>query len=107
MVCLILFPCNIFFWLTTYLVDRVRWFRARADMKRWKEEVTILREEFKRTYRTFMFLSNTWSKSGMGFPESRPGYRIYAQERASVYLEMAKRCRSEFKSIEGKELDVL
>ena len=76
-------------------------------MEQWKEEVTILCEEFKCTYHTFMFLSNTWSKSGMGFPELRPGYCIYAQERTSVYLKMAKRCRSEFKSIEGKELDVL
>ena len=76
-------------------------------MQRWKEEVTILREEFKRTYRTFMYLSNAWSKSGMSFTETRLGYCMYAKERASIYLRMAQRCSSEFESIEGEGLAAL
>ena len=65
-------------------------------MQRWKEEVTILHEEFKHTYRTFMYLSNAWSKSGMSFTEARLGYRMYAKEHASIYLRMAQRGSSEF-----------
>ena len=88
-----------------HLVDRVRWFRARADMERWQEEVIILREEFRRTYRTFMFFSNAWRKSGLQFAESKVGYHAYALGRASIYLASAVQCKEHFESIEKEVLD--
>ena len=88
-----------------HLVDRVRWFRARADMERWQEEVIILREEFRRTYRTFMFFSYAWRKSGLQFAESKVGYHAYALGRASIYLALAVQCKEHFESIEKEVLD--
>ena len=100
-----LFLCNGVIYLLHHLVDRVRWFRARADMERWQEEVIILREEFKCTYRSFMFFSNAWRKAGLQFAESKVGYHAYALGRASIYLTLAVQCKEHFESIEKEVLD--
>ena len=46
--------------LINTLVNRVRWYRAKADAKRWEEEVDILCAEMTRTYQMFKFLCNIW-----------------------------------------------
>ncbi|KDR71018.1 hypothetical protein GALMADRAFT_15660, partial [Galerina marginata CBS 339.88] len=41
--------------------DRVQWFRAKADMERWQEEVEILTQEFRRAIRGFEKMDQVWS----------------------------------------------
>ena len=76
-------------------------------MERWQEEVIILREEFKCTYRSFMFFSIAWRKAGLQFAESKVGYHAYALGHASIYLTLAVQCKEHFESIEKEVLDSL
>ena len=79
-------------------VRRVRWFRAKAEMERYEEEVLILHQEIKRTQRTFTFLSNVWTSKAES-ESSRPGYSAFAYERADMYSRMASDCESEYAEV--------
>ena len=79
-------------------VRRVRWFRAKAEMECYKEEVLILHQEIKRTQRTFTFLSNVWT-SKVESESSRPGYSAFAYECADMYSHMASDCESEYAEV--------
>jgi hypothetical protein len=87
-----------------YVVNRVRWFRARAEVERWEEEERILRKEFEFTYRSFQFLSSTWSKTASVRTDRYPGYVSYAHERADMYLQMAKDCAAAYEEVTGEAL---
>ncbi|KAK7021435.1 hypothetical protein R3P38DRAFT_2435965, partial [Favolaschia claudopus] len=39
----------------------VQWFRARADMERWQEEVEILAQEFRRSIKGFTKMRDVWT----------------------------------------------
>ena len=69
-------------------------------MERWEEEVEILTEEFKRTYRTFIFLSKAWLHGEQSYT---PGKLAYAHERSTMYCAMAQHCKEIFYSIEGAD----
>ena len=86
-------------------VNRVRWFRARAESKRWEEEVFILREEFKRAARAFKFLSEAWRNAGDAYAESSRGRLAYSRERSQMYSKMEAACKAEYSSVEGRDLD--
>lgn len=75
-----------------HAVNSVRWFRARADMQRWDEEEQLLREEFKRCYRTFRFLMYVWTKTTHTSLADKAGFLAYAHERADMYNSMAEDC---------------
>ena len=85
----------------TLLVRRVCWFRAKADMERWKEEVHILRAEMKCTSRTFTFLSDAWKAAGVHRGPQKAGYLAYALERSDMYSIMASRCKEELEKVGG------
>lgn len=86
----------------------MRWFRARADMQRWVEEVEILEEEFRRFIRGCEKMSSVWDslagtlpvKYGirLNSPNGAPtsGYRVYALQKASMYQRMASDARHRF-----------
>ena len=79
-------------------VRHVRWFRAKAEMERYEEEVLILHQEIKRTQRTFIFLSNVWT-SKVESESSRPGYSAFAYECADMYSRMVSDCESEYAEV--------
>lgn len=74
-------------------------------MFRWQEEVMILREEFKRIYRSFSTLSVAWCKAGDAYINISPGHVAYSRERAHMYGEMAKACKAAHFKVEGCELE--
>ncbi|KAK7024355.1 hypothetical protein VNI00_016409 [Paramarasmius palmivorus] len=76
--------------------DRVQWFRSRADMQRWQEEVEILSEEFRRAVRGFVTMADAWHKVAAISHELGPGYVAYAKRQAYVYRERATRTNGLF-----------
>jgi hypothetical protein len=79
-------------------VDRVRWFRARANRDRWREEVEILEEEFRSTYRSFTRMSEVWEQLATRCETSLEGRgrRAYAYRQVLMYDEMARTCQGHY-----------
>ncbi|KAF8520555.1 hypothetical protein JB92DRAFT_2786172 [Gautieria morchelliformis] len=84
-------------------VDWVQWFRARAHRDRWREEVEILEEEFRRTYRSFTRMCEVWKVLAAGCDHSHAGVgrRAYAHEQADMYEGMAAECQQKYEKAKG------
>ena len=89
----------------TIVVDRVQWFRDRAQMQRWEEEVEILEEEFRRTIRSFDRMAEVWTQLA-NTPNTAMGYAPYAFRHAQGYHDMAEDCRTKFKAAGGTWPDI-
>ena len=63
-------------------MDRVKWFRDRADRDRFREEVEILEAEFQRTVISFGRMSEVWSQ--MATDATGPGSVAYAHRKAAI-----------------------
>lgn len=77
-------------------VDRVRWFRTRAARDRYKEELEILDEEFKRTHCSFTRMKTMWMEIGraqfnirQGDSHLARGYHAFACRQAAMYEKLA------------------
>jgi len=75
-----------------YPVDRVKWFRERADRNRFREEVDILEAEFERTTLSHMRMTKVWTQLADRYTPTHPGSAAYAHKKAHMYLELAKEC---------------
>jgi hypothetical protein len=69
--------------------DRVQWFRAEAEMRRWQEQVELKLAELLRTSRSFRKLQEIWTKLSQHVD---PGYAAYAKQKAAMYGRMARSC---------------
>jgi len=72
-------------------VDRVKWFRDRAERDRWKEEIEILEEEFVRTEKSHTTMMETWSALAE-HRRGQPGWPAYANKQSEMYRELARDC---------------
>ena len=72
-------------------VDRVKWFRDRADRDRLKEEVRVLDAEFQRTLQSRTLMSQTWMKLALK-NTVQPGAAAYAHKQSSMYNALADEC---------------
>ncbi|KAH9928328.1 uncharacterized protein B0H18DRAFT_857014, partial [Fomitopsis serialis] len=79
------------------VVDRVQWFRARAEMERANEEVNKLHAEFKRTILGFKNMSNAWESVSTKATLSE-GARVYARKKADMFSKLSLQCASTFAS---------
>ena len=82
-------------------MDRVQWFRVRAQMERWEEEVEIVEEEFRRTVRAYEATGRMWSELGEKSRTKGKGYVAYALQKASMFEEMATDAREKFEAAGG------
>lgn len=85
--------------------QKVRWFRARANRDRFREEVDILHAELERTKATFARMKTVWEglsariKAGgegaAAHSQSRVqlGKEAYAAKQASIYAQWAEDAR--------------
>ncbi|KAH9932518.1 uncharacterized protein B0H18DRAFT_860635, partial [Fomitopsis serialis] len=78
-------------------VDRVQWFRARAEKDRANEEVNKLHAEFKRTILGFKNMSNAWQAVSTK-PELSEGARVYARKKADMFSKLSLQCANQFAS---------
>ena len=71
-------------------MDRVKWFRDRADHDRFREEVQTLEAEFDRTIISHQRMAEVWCQlAGEG---SGPGSAAYAHKKAEMYHGLANQC---------------
>ncbi|KAH9830166.1 uncharacterized protein C8Q71DRAFT_717239 [Rhodofomes roseus] len=78
-------------------VDRVQWFRAKAEMTRANEEVNKLHAEFKRTILGFKNMSKAWEAVSTKKDLSR-GAQVYAWKKADMFSKMSLQCANAFAS---------
>jgi hypothetical protein len=78
--------------LTAILEQRVKWFRAREDSKRWKEEMELLDAEWERTIRSCERMAEAW-RAVADHSASRfgSGAKAYALRQAVMYEGMKVR----------------
>ena len=68
--------------------NKVEWFRARIDLKQWREEVETLNEELTRTAKWFDCMSSLWRS--LAARASKQGYAEYAHQKASMFSRRAR-----------------
>ena len=81
-----------------YAVDRVQWFRARADLTRVQEEINKLHAEFKRACLGFEALAAAWEGRTEG-PGLSHGARAYAKKKADMYRRLGGQCAAAFAKV--------
>ncbi|TFY63889.1 hypothetical protein EVJ58_g2973, partial [Rhodofomes roseus] len=77
-------------------VDRVQWFRAKAEMTRANEEVNKLHAEFKRTILGFKNMSKAWE--AVSAKDLSRGAQVYARKKADMFSKMSLQCANAFAS---------
>ncbi|KAJ7051625.1 hypothetical protein C8F01DRAFT_1066754 [Mycena amicta] len=68
--------------------DRVQWFRAEAEMMRWREQKEQKLAELLRTRRSFVRMESTWTE--LAGHETSPGRQAYARQKAAMYGRMSQ-----------------
>ncbi|KAJ7695551.1 hypothetical protein B0H14DRAFT_2650538 [Mycena olivaceomarginata] len=65
--------------------DTIQWFRAEAEMERWREQVEILLADWRTTIRSFAMYRETWTRlAEMQNPEDI-GHIAYAKQKADMF----------------------
>ena len=98
---------------TTYFVhssgDRMQWFRAEAEMERWREEWEAKQANFLRCIRTFSKMADVWQTLSTQEPEGRSkacetGRIAYAKQKSAMFREMEHHAKDTFRSAGYGEL---
>ncbi|KAF4572398.1 hypothetical protein EYR36_006900 [Pleurotus pulmonarius] len=71
---------------------RVTWFRAKADMERWQEELEILGEEIRRTIRGLEKMASVW-RGLATVKDITSGNEAYAKKKAHMFEVLAHRMK--------------
>lgn len=82
----------------------MRWFRERAGVDQLKEELEILEEEFRRTYKVFLWMGETWDQLAM-LPGSAGGV-CYARRQAEMFCQLADDCLSTWEEREKQYVQI-
>lgn len=77
---------NLFFFiiLHTHIGDRIRWFKARALVKRWHEEILLREADFDRIYHGYGRLLEAWKAMGISHM-GQPSVRAYCFQVSHYY----------------------
>ncbi|KAF7293345.1 CxC2 domain-containing protein [Mycena kentingensis (nom. inval.)] len=68
--------------------DQVQWFRAEAEMLRWREQKEQKLAEILRVRRSFLKMHSTWTT--LSASAVKPGYAAFARQKAAMYQRMAQ-----------------
>jgi hypothetical protein len=85
-----------------HTVERVKWFRDRANRDRFKEEKEILEAEFRRTIENRARLADAWSELATRHASERPGAAAYASQQSSMYSMLGEDCQILYKRAQKK-----
>lgn len=77
-------------------MNRVKWFRDRAERDHLRDEVDICHAEFDRTVISHERMSDVWRQ--LGSTESCPGAVAYARKKAGMYIDLAETCQAVYTS---------
>ncbi|EPS93355.1 hypothetical protein FOMPIDRAFT_1090982, partial [Fomitopsis schrenkii] len=81
--------------LNVSIVDRVQWFRARAEVDRINEEVNKLHAEFKRTHQGFKSMASAW-EALLTRADLSHGARAYVCKKVVMYNALGDKCTDVF-----------
>lgn len=79
-------------------VQRVHWLRARAQMNRWSEELTMVNYEMQWTTRYFLHRSATWQERTLS-PHPHRGPKAYAARQAEQWKQLAREAERVFSAV--------
>jgi hypothetical protein len=77
--------------------DRVRWFKSRAAMQRWREELHMRLAEFDRVDRAYTRMDSAWSQISQQ-ADALPAQRAYGLKMSAYYLKRAMECQTLYKN---------
>ena len=80
-------------------VYRVHWLRARAQLNRWQEEVTLTRNEMHWVINYFTFRQSQWLSWQSLYPDMTPGHHAYAERQKAMWVEIGEQARRVFQMI--------
>ena len=86
-------------------VDRVKWFRSRADRDRWQEEIEKLEVEFTCTILFHTKMAALWRELANKVEGNEPadlGRRAYALRTAAVYTRLRDHAQTMFDKAKAK-----
>ncbi|KAF9030929.1 hypothetical protein BJ165DRAFT_1358497 [Panaeolus papilionaceus] len=81
--------------------DRVHWFRAEAEMERWREQWELKLAEFIRCIAHFQRMADAWSN--LALRSASEAHRVYARKRGAQFQRMADRVKEVFRSSEVQD----
>ena len=89
--------------------DRVQWFRAEAEMERWREELEAKQADFLRCIRTFRKMADVWQTLSTGGPgycgePGEMGRIAYAKQKSAMFREMERHAKDTLRSAGYGEL---
>ncbi|KAF8799289.1 hypothetical protein BYT27DRAFT_7121086, partial [Phlegmacium glaucopus] len=67
-------------------VRRVHWLRARAQLNRWQEEVSLTGYKMQWTVRYFSFQSQSWA--GVADATGNAGHVTYAKQKRAMWEQL-------------------
>ncbi|KAJ7789580.1 hypothetical protein B0H14DRAFT_2397373 [Mycena olivaceomarginata] len=65
--------------------DTIQWFRAEAEMERWREQVEILLADWRTTIRSFAMYRETWTRLAETQNPEDIGHIAYAKQKADMF----------------------
>ncbi|KAJ3511561.1 hypothetical protein NMY22_g15609 [Coprinellus aureogranulatus] len=84
--------------------NRVQWFRAEAEMMRFREECESTIADFLRCIRYFDKMNSVWDELARGYSDLS-AHAIYARNSAKMYMRMAREARQRFGESTGMNAD--
>ncbi|KAJ7743519.1 hypothetical protein DFH07DRAFT_777435, partial [Mycena maculata] len=96
--------------------DRIQWFRAEAEMERWREQVEMKLAEWRTTIRSFARYKDIWTILADRQDSTQIGLIAYAKQKANMFAhrEMEGRTAlakhttlSKYKDIVGDDFDLV
>ncbi|KAJ7447699.1 hypothetical protein FB451DRAFT_777855 [Mycena latifolia] len=65
--------------------DRIQWYRAEAEMERWREQLEMKLAEWRTTIRSFAAYKNAWTTLAASQDARDIGHIAYAKRKAAMY----------------------
>ncbi|KAJ7845314.1 hypothetical protein B0H13DRAFT_1908459 [Mycena leptocephala] len=74
--------------------DRIQWFRAEAEMERWREQVEIVMADWRTSIRSFMRSGEVWMQLAATQDAADIGHIAYAKWQAHICAQREKQGRT-------------
>ncbi|KAJ7124151.1 hypothetical protein C8R44DRAFT_530114, partial [Mycena epipterygia] len=65
--------------------DRIQWYRAEAEMERWREQVEMKLAEWRTTIRSFAAYKDAWTQLAAAQNAENIGHIAYAKQKAYMF----------------------
>lgn len=77
----------------------MRWFRARADVYRWLEQVESKHAQFIRCLKAFSFHAGVWELAATESHSSSPGHAAFARRQDAIFKQLQINAKEQFHEV--------